>query len=85
MTPDRLSAAEEIVAGLRDFPATVASNADAVSAEDVLASPSALIGTVEQIVQELLERRARYGVSYITMYADQIDAFAPVVARLAGT
>jgi len=85
VTPDRLSAAEEIVASLRDFPATVASNADAVSAEDVLASPSALIGTVEHIVQELLERRARYGVSYITMYADQIDAFAPVVARLAGT
>jgi hypothetical protein len=56
-----------------------------VTPEDVLASPSALIGTVEQMVDKLLEVRATYGVSYITAYAEDIDVFAPVVARLAGT
>ena len=45
-----------------------------------LASPSALIGTSRRQSRSPLERRARYGVSYITMYADQIDAFAPVAS-----
>jgi probable F420-dependent oxidoreductase len=85
VTHDRLSAAKKSAAGLLRFPAEVASNAEAVTAEDVLASPTALIGTVEEIVEGLLERRRRYGVSYITVYDDDMDVFAPVVARLAGT
>jgi hypothetical protein len=42
-----------------------------------------MIGSVDQIVETLQERRERYGISYITVFGD-IDAFAPVVARLAG-
>ena len=30
------------------------------------------------------ERRERYGISYISVFEDNVEAFAPVVARLAG-
>jgi len=48
-------------------------------------TPHALVGTVEQICDQLVERRARWGISYLGMSGDQLDAFAPVVDRLAGT
>ena len=49
-----------------------------------LESPHALAGTVDEIVEQCLERRARYGISYIGLSCDAIDAMAPVVDRLAG-
>ena len=51
----------------------------------VAASPFAIIGTTEQIADQLIERRARFGFSYVIVGADEIDDFAPVVAQLAGT
>ena len=48
-------------------------------------TPHALIGTAEQICDQLIERRERWGISYLGLSGDQLDAFAPVVARLAGT
>jgi alkanesulfonate monooxygenase SsuD/methylene tetrahydromethanopterin reductase-like flavin-dependent oxidoreductase (luciferase family) len=53
--------------------------------EVVRASPSFLVGSVEAIVDQLQERRERLGVSYIMVFDRVMDAFAPVVARLAGT
>ena len=47
-------------------------------------SPFALIGSTEHIVEQLLERRERYGFSYIIVGSEVIEAFAPVVAALAG-
>ena len=41
-------------------------------------------GDVERCVDALVERRERYGFSYLSLGAD-IDAVAPVVARLGGT
>lgn len=52
--------------------------------EEGLETPHALAGSVDQIVDTCLERRARYGISYIGLSVDAMDAFAPVVARLAG-
>ena len=52
--------------------------------EDILSTPFALIGTPEQIVDDLLARRERWGFSYVIVGADDIDAFAPVVAELTG-
>lgn len=43
-----------------------------------------MIGSREQIIDELLERRARYGLSYVQVTDEYRDLFAPVVARLAG-
>ncbi len=48
-------------------------------------SPFALIGSTEQLIEQLLARREQYGFSYIIVGPEVIDAFAPVVAALAGT
>jgi hypothetical protein len=85
VTSDRLQGARQVAALLEDFPTTQISNGAGWSSEAILASPHALIGTIDQIVEDLQERRERYGISYVTVFAEQIDAFSPVVARLAGT
>lgn len=56
-----------------------------LTAEQGLASPYALVGTPEQIAEDLRERRERFGTSYIVIGADVVDEFAPVVSILAGT
>ena len=53
--------------------------------EQALVSPHALAGSVGEIVEQCIERRARYGISVIGLSVDAMDAMAPVVARLAGT
>ena len=51
---------------------------------DVLQSPIILVGTEEQIVERLQQRRARWGYSYTVFQREQAHAFAPVVAALSG-
>ena len=53
--------------------------------EQALETPHALVGSEDEIVAQLEERRERFGISYIGISADALDAMAPVVARLAGT
>jgi probable F420-dependent oxidoreductase len=53
--------------------------------EEVAASPTVLIGTEDEIVDTLIERRERMGFSYWVLHDGDVDDFAPVVARLAGT
>ena len=55
-----------------------------LSPEDMADHPNALIGTVDEICDRLEARRERYGFSYVTVADRNADAFAPVVARLAG-
>lgn len=59
-----------------------------MSAEDILAHPHCLIGSVDFICEELLRRRETYGISYIAVLDDgennMVETFAPVVARLTG-
>ncbi len=55
-----------------------------VSVEALAKHPHALIGSVEQICDLLIERRERYGFSYVTVAQRHLDEFAPVVAALAG-
>lgn len=45
----------------------------------------ALLGNVESMVETLQQRRAQYGLNYLTVGADFMEPMAPVVARLAGT
>jgi probable F420-dependent oxidoreductase len=56
-----------------------------LSVADILESPFVLLGTVDEIVTQLVARRARWGISYYVVFEPVIDAFAPVVARLTGT
>lgn len=53
--------------------------------EEAAATPHALIGSVDEICAQLVERRERWGITYLGMSGDQLDAFAPIVERLAGT
>lgn len=75
VTGDRLGAAEELAAQWPP-PLTVAA---------VLDSPFVLLGTIDEIVECLRARRARWGLSYYVVFEPAMEAFAPVVARLAGT
>ena len=56
----------------------------AASPEEVLASPLTLIGSEEEIVDRLHERRTRWGYSYHVIPHDKLREFAPIVARLSG-
>jgi probable F420-dependent oxidoreductase len=55
-----------------------------VTREQVLASPYYPIGSVDSIVEQLLALRERFGVSHFTVFPEDREAFAPVVARLRG-
>jgi probable F420-dependent oxidoreductase len=56
-----------------------------IAGDQVRSHPHLLIGSVEGICETLLERRERFGFSYITVGTRDLDDFAPVVDRLAGT
>jgi probable F420-dependent oxidoreductase len=52
---------------------------------DALHVPLALIGTLDEMVEELEWRRAEYGISYWSIESDAWETLAPVVSKLAGT
>jgi probable F420-dependent oxidoreductase len=68
--------ADSAIAGL--------SSAMGVTEEMVRCSPFALIGPPAKLVEDLLDRRERWGFSYVIVGAEDVDSFAPVVAELAG-
>jgi hypothetical protein len=74
VTDDRAQAAEDLAARWADL-----------AAEEILQSPYVLVGTVDQLVEDLRARRERWGLSYYVVFETAMDALAPVVARLAGT
>jgi probable F420-dependent oxidoreductase len=55
-----------------------------LTSDEVLASPYLLVGSLDAIVETLRERRERHGISYV-VFESELEAFAPVVARLSGT
>lgn len=57
---------------------------DGYNAPDVLAMPSMLIGSIEDITDALVQRREEFGFSYFVVSDTQMEAFAPVVAVLSG-
>lgn len=73
VTDDRRRAAEELARQWAQL-----------SVDEILESPYALIGTVDQLVEDLQARRARWGISYYVVHEPYGDVLAPVVARLAG-
>lgn len=72
ITDDREAAAAEMTTHL---PLSVA---------QILDAPAILIGSTDQIISTLRERRERFGVSNIVIIEPMMDAFAPVVAALSG-
>lgn len=72
-TDDRQGAVEELA---RRWPQ--------LSTEDILENPYVLVGSIDQMVEDLHARRERWGISYYVAHEFSMDALAPVVARLAG-
>jgi probable F420-dependent oxidoreductase len=56
-----------------------------ITPDDALESGVALVGTIPEMIDILVRRREEWGVSNIVIGDDIVDAFAPVVAQLAGT
>ncbi len=56
-----------------------------ITPDEMRAHPHALFGSVDEIVEELQRRREAFGISYVSVGAEVMDAFAPVVAKLAGS
>ena len=50
-----------------------------------LEAGSALVGSINEVIEQLQRRREEWGLSYVVLGDDNIDEFAPVVAKLAGT
>lgn len=73
ITDDRHAAAEMLAPAL------------GVSPTEALESPHALAGTVEECIETVQSWRERWGISYIGLSYDALDAMAPVVDALAGT
>jgi probable F420-dependent oxidoreductase len=55
-----------------------------VPSELIDTSPFALIGSVESCIEQLVERREKWGFSYTIVGAENIDECAPIVAALRG-
>lgn len=53
--------------------------------DDILAMPHFLIGTVDEIVDDLRARRERFGISYVIVPGAVAEQLAPVVERLSGS
>ncbi|MCZ7525594.1 MAG: TIGR03621 family F420-dependent LLM class oxidoreductase [Acidimicrobiia bacterium] len=73
VTDDRVGLAEQVAPAFGLTP------------EEALESGIALVGTVEEMVEQLQARREEYGFSYVVVDEDVMEDFAPVVERLAGT
>jgi probable F420-dependent oxidoreductase len=52
---------------------------------EVIASPNILVGSIEQMVDDLRHRREDLGISYITVPEHFMEAFVPVMEQLVGT
>jgi hypothetical protein len=53
-----------------------------MSADEILATPFVLIGTIDQIADQILRNRERYGFTYYTVHGPYADTFAPVIKRV---
>jgi probable F420-dependent oxidoreductase len=56
-----------------------------ISTDDALHIPLALLGTLDEMQEELQWRRQEYGISYWSIEADSWETLGPVVSALSGT
>ena len=55
-----------------------------LTVDELAAAPTALVGTPEEIAEQLVAHRERFGFSYFTVLEPHLEAFAPVVELLQG-
>jgi probable F420-dependent oxidoreductase len=71
--PDRMALAEALAPAF------------GVSPDEALESGAVLVGTEDEITEQLHRRREEWGLSFVVIGDDNVDEFAPIVAKLAGT
>ncbi|MEN3265315.1 MAG: hypothetical protein V7646_2209 [Pseudonocardia sp.] len=71
-TTDRRAAAADMISRL----------GTEMTVDEALATPYLLIGTSEQMADQLLASRERYGFSYVTGHEPFRESFEPVVEHL---
>lgn len=52
--------------------------------DEIIGMPHFLIGTIDQLVEDIQARRERFGISFIVVQGEVAEQLAPVVERLAG-
>ncbi|MGH3322000.1 MAG: TIGR03621 family F420-dependent LLM class oxidoreductase [Streptosporangiaceae bacterium] len=55
-----------------------------LTADQILTTPFLLLGTPDEMADQLLRQRDELGISYISVHEHSLRALAPVIARLAG-
>jgi hypothetical protein len=73
VTDDRMKLARAIAPGF------------GVEPEEALESGATLVGSESEIIEQLHQRRERWNLSYVVVGDENIDEFAPIVAKLVGT
>jgi probable F420-dependent oxidoreductase len=53
-----------------------------VTAEEILENPFLFVGTVEEMAEQIIRNRDRYGFTYYTVHEPYLDTFAPVIGRV---
>jgi hypothetical protein len=53
-----------------------------MTVDEVLETPFLLIGTIDEMAEQVIRNRERYGFTYLTVHDPYMEAFAPVIERL---
>jgi probable F420-dependent oxidoreductase len=76
-----------IFAVVPDYPAvpgSLSASAGGLPEEELVNSPHYLTGDTQRMIDALRRRRARWGISYLTIRPEQLDGLRGVIAELAG-
>jgi probable F420-dependent oxidoreductase len=84
VTDDRRGAAEQLLLRHREAAEALGREQDVLTLEQALETPYLLIGTVDEIADQLRRGRERWGFSFITVHEPYMPAFTPVIERLRG-
>ncbi|MEU6914588.1 LLM class F420-dependent oxidoreductase [Streptomyces olindensis] len=83
--PPELNLLLQLVIGTEDREAAVQPFLELVpdmTVEQVLDLPVSLVGTPQELAEQVLARRKRYGFTYFTVLEPYMEAFAPVMERV---
>ena len=53
-----------------------------MTAEEILENPFLFVGTIEEMAEQIIRNRDRYGFTYYTVHEPYLDTFAPVIDRI---
>jgi probable F420-dependent oxidoreductase len=85
--PPELNLLLQMVIGTEDREAAVQPFLELVpdmTVDQVLDLPISLVGTLDELAEQVLARRERYGFTYLTVLEPYMEAFAPVMERMRG-